>query len=341
MSCLEKAIDKLFAENIVKNVAVEYGIKGKICGSAYRSAEKTIDENTLFDMASVTKIVCTTSLALIGLEKGLISLDDKVSKYFPCPEDKKEMSIFHLLTHTMGIGHKDFRLCKDGYNGIAEYILSLPSEVKIGTEVIYSCPGFILLAKILEKVFGERLDVLFEKYVANPLSMKNSGFKPIERKNIVNSNQNDEEIGLVNDYNCRYLGEVCGNAGLFSCISDLRNYKDMLLAYGSPIISKEWFEKAKKNYTENMSANRGLGFLYVEQSYPQTAKIFPDGSIGHCGHTGQSIFVDVNSGLYAIILSDATRTVHKKLGHESYDEVRAFRQQIHKAIKEDLTAIKS
>ena len=144
-------------------------------------------------------------------------------------------------------------------------------------------------------------------------------------------------VGLVNDYNCRHLGGVAGNAGLFSNLSDMAIYAKLLLANGTPLFSKALFTEVTKNHTEGMTESRGLGFVYVDGRYTQTGSLFPEGSFGHCGHTGQSVFVHPGSGLYAIILSDATVSTAKKYGHERYAEVIAMRRDLHNAIKMDIT----
>ena len=85
-----------------------------------------------------------------------------------------------------------------------------------------------------------------------------------------------------------------------------------------------------------MSAARGLGFLYVDNRYKQTGELFPVGSVGHCGHTGTSVFFNSDSGLYVIILSDATVSVTKKYGKSYYEKVKQMREHLHNAIKKDL-----
>jgi CubicO group peptidase (beta-lactamase class C family) len=90
------------------------------------------------------------------------------------------------------------------------------------------------------------------------------------------------------------------------------------------------------NYTVDKDSSRGLGFLYVDKRYEQTGGLFQDGAIGHCGHTGQSVFVDYRSGLYVIVLSDATISTTKKYGAEHYGEVMQRRHDLHFAIKQDL-----
>ncbi len=339
MKHLDACIDRLFEVGTIKNIALRMGRGDEILYETYRSAEGTVDEHTLFDMASVTKIVATTSLCLLAMEKGWIKTTDKLSKFFPgCPTDKENITLGQLLTHTSGIGgHQALNLPENTYENIAEKILQLPLTYPTGTEVNYSCPGFILLGKILELVFGERLDVLFQKYIAEPLGMAESGFLPDRTNNIVNHNSTEELRGVVNDYNCQFLGGVAGNAGLFSNIADMTRYVNFLQKKGSPLISEATFLPYIENYTPECSQDRGLGFLYVTPRYNQAGGLFPAGSFGHCGHTGQSVFLDPESGFYVIILSDATNTVLKKYGKSNYNEVKQMRADLHRSVIEDLT----
>lgn len=340
MSALDNCINKLISSKVLTNAAIRAG-KGReiLIDSYFSHTDYELCEKTLFDMASVTKIMSTTALALIAFDKGLLSASDKVSGFYDVPNDKKDLTVENLMCHAMGMGHKN--LCADGvnYGNIAEYILSIPCDVKIGAEYLYSCPGFILLGKILEKVFGERLDVLFEKYVAVPLGMTDTGYLPnAESSRFAPCNFRGEKY-RVNDYNCDYLGGVAGNAGVFSNIADMTLFVQMLLAKGSPIIESKTFEQAvKKHSKESFSESRALGFLYVDKKYTQTGKLFPKGSFGHCGHTGQSVFVHPESGLYAIVLTDATATLARASGDLSYDYgiVCDMRKQIHNAIAEDI-----
>lgn len=329
-------IEKYMTQGTIDNIAVRVGMGDRIVADIFKSVETELDSTTLFDMASVTKVMVTTMLCFIALDKGLLHIDDNVSLFFPVPEDKKEMTIKHLLTHTMGIGHKSLVAEGNTYDNITDFILNIPSDVPIGSETLYSCPGYILLGKILEKIFGERLDSLFLKYVAAPLGMKYSSFNPARTDNIVNSNVNADEKGIVNDYNCRFLGGVAGNAGLFSCLDDVTKFVRMLINHGSPLIGENTFSYAVKNYTPEMSESRALGFVYADGKYKQTGILFAEGSIGHCGHTGQSVFVNLQTGLYAVILSDATISNIKKLGDEKYDTVMKMREDIYSAIKADL-----
>ncbi|MBR2292888.1 MAG: beta-lactamase family protein [Clostridia bacterium] len=335
---LNTCIQTLLANETARNIIVRVGQGDTIlCDVKATSEDRVLTDHTLFDMASVTKIVVTTSLALLAFDRGLLSPSDPVSKFFPVPEDKKQLTIQHLMTHTMGIGHKSLLGSDGSYEGIEQYILNIPSDFSIGSDVRYSCPAFILLGRILEQIFGDRLDRAFDTHVAKPLGMKETCFLPDRTLDIVNANPTDGEEGLVHDPNCRYLGGVCGNAGLFSNLSDMTVYAKTLAAGGAPLFSKEIFALATQNHTEGMAESRGLGYLYVDDRYTQAGGLFSAGSIGHCGHTGQSVFVDRKSGLYVIILSDATR--HAILKYEKkkyYKVVKQMRSDLHGAIKLDL-----
>ena len=327
MLCLEKKIDEYIENGILEHIAVRIGKDDNVIYDTYRGG---VDEFTLFDMASITKIMSTTPLALIALDRGLLHIDDPVSNFYDTDSD---LTVGNLLTHTTGIVHVPLDKEGNSYENIAERILQIPCDFPAGSEVRYSCLGFILLGKILEKVFGKRLDTCFEELVAKPLSLKETSFLPNNRQMAVNANLQEDLRGVVNDGNCRFLGGIAGNAGLFSCLSDLTKYVQFLLQKGAPLISEETFDKAVQNYTGTLCESRGLGFLYVDARYAQTGDLFSNGAIGHCGHTGQSVFVDYRTGVYAIILSDATVSTVKKYGREHYDEVMEMRAQIHSAIK--------
>ena len=330
MKHLNRKIDELIESGIVAHIAVRVGCGDKVLYDAFRGG---VNESTPFDMASVTKIIATTTLAFIALDRGILSLDDEVSKFFAT--DKK-ITVKHLLTHTMGIGYK--LLTEEGttYENVAEKILDIPSDIPIGSDVLYSCPGYILLGKILEKLFSKPLNESFDELVAEPLGLSDTSFVPTNGRYAVNANLSDEMRGVVNDNNCRFLGGVAGNAGLFSTLSDATKYVGLLLKRGFPLFGEDLFLEAVQNHTSGMSASRGLGFLYVDDKFSQTADLFATGAIGHCGHTGQSIFLDYRTGLYVIILSDATVSTIKKYGVENYGEVMDMRASLHGAIKMDL-----
>lgn len=306
-------------------------------------------ENTLFDMASVTKILSTTMVALKFIESGKICLTDSIGDFFKVPKGKEHMTILNLLTHTGGIRYGlsivgKISDIKDS-NEIVNTILSLEPSLPIGSEVEYSCLGFILLGKILEAVGGDTLDKLSYKYVFEPLEMYNTTFFP-KGENIAATDFNPTtgrcSIGIVNDHNSRFLGGVAGNAGVFSNLDDMSKFAQMLSNFGKyksiQYLSEAIFVKAIHNYTEGMSQARGLGFalipelsvrmqneLYKNVTNP-CAELFSPGSYGHTGYTGTSVLIDRNTGLYVVFL---TNRVHSE---KLNNAILRFRRALHNSI---------
>ncbi len=324
---LKEAVNQLIDEGCGAHFAIRFGNTDDY-NDLFFGEGVTADTN--FDLASVSKVFATTAICLMAFDEGKLTPDTLVSEFFSCPVDKQGLKIRHLMTHGLGFGHKPLNAPEINYDNVAEYILNLPCEFPVGTDALYSCPAFILLGKILEKIYGKRLDLLFKEKVTTPLKLNRTGFGS-EKENTINSNKSEEDRGIVNDYNCRHLGCVAGNAGVFSNLNDLTVFVRMLLNGGSPLIRPETLKMARQNYTATFSSSRGMGFLYVDERYKQTGKLFNVGAFGHCGHTGQSVFMDADSGFFVIILSDMTIKVD-----DEYDRVMQAREKIHNAIKADL-----
>ena len=333
METLKTQIDALCAGGVPDRLVFCAGCGDRVLfrhiHDGLSGAENRLSEHTRFDLASVTKSLATATLTLLAFDRGTLSPDTPVSRFYACPEEKKALTVERLLTHTVGVGHLSLCVPGVGYDNVAQYILSVPCEVPVGSEVRYSCPGYILLGKILEKLYDRRLDDAFEKEVARPLGLMNTGFLP-KGTDFVNANLSPEESGLVNDYNCRFLGGVAGNAGLFSDCADMERYVAFLLHGGRELLRPGTLYAATREHTPKGACEAfGWGFVYVDGRYKQTGTLFPRGSFGHCGHTGQSVFVDPASGRWALILSDATVSTVRACGAERYEEVKAFRKNLH------------
>ena len=137
-------------------------------------------EHTLFDMASVSKILGPTMIAFRFLEEGKLRLYDSVGDFFPdAPEDKKDITILQLMTHTSGIAaHFYLSECASDPADAARAILEHPLAQDPGSEPVYSCMGYILLGRILEQIGGMSLDLLAQQVVFEPLSMKHTSYHP-------------------------------------------------------------------------------------------------------------------------------------------------------------------
>ena len=271
---------------------------------------KPITENTKFDMASLSKILGPTMLMLRAIEDGKVLLTDPLSRFFDPCYDKGDVTIKNLMTHTsglyspVGVFLRDLGIRPDE---VIDFILKQPYDFPTGTQVQYSCMNYFLLAAICEKLYGMPLDEAAEKYTFGPLGMKDTGYNPTSGD--FATTEFDPGIGrycdgFVHDENARFIGGVSGNAGVFSTLDDCIKFAAMLSKHGEGIVTKRTFEAAIRDYTPDFDESRGLGFqLYTGKPCP-TGDLFSLGSYGHTGFTGTSIYVDADTGIYIVLLTN-------------------------------------
>lgn len=250
-----------------------------------------VDENTLFDLASLSKLVSTTAIALKFIQQGKISLDDKIGLYLDFVGNYADCTIKQLLTHSSGISAwlPLFNMEIEPDDAV-KTILSHQKQYEPNSNVAYSCMGFIVLAKILEIVGGKTLDKLANDLVFEPLKMKNACYNPENKKICAPT---EFTSGKVHDENALFLGGVSGNAGVFATLDDTVKFAKMCAQQGEGFIDKDLFCLATKNHTEICSEARGLGFK------------IEGGFVGHTGFTGTALFVDKETGLWGVLLTNA------------------------------------
>lgn len=292
---------------------------------------------TLFDLASLTKVVGTTTSLMLLADEHKLNVDDPVSRYLPGFDTgaKKEITIRHLLTHTAGLyewyplfyysGHRD---------STVRFIEALPLRFPVGRQRKYSDLGFTLLGAIIEKVSGMRLDRFEEQYVFRPLGMTHTMYNPLKNgwkgSIAATSLGNPYEyrmvhdsslgfavpgldpqswngwrryvlIGEVNDGNAWYAGEgISGAAGIFSTIGDLQLLVNMLVNKGLAGGHPFLSERVIGEFLSPDDFHNGLGWMMdPENAFMKRA---PAGSFGHTGFTGTSISVVPQEQLSVIIL---------------------------------------
>ena len=267
---------------------------------------------TLFDMASVSKILAATMVAFRFIETGRLRLYDKVSLFFDAPEDKKNITILQLMTHTSGIDpHFYLSERTDDPANAASVILAEPLLHAPGEMPDYSCMGYILLGKILEQIGGAPLDVLAQEWVFGPLGMTHTTYRPcgdIAPTELDPATQKPF-CGVVHDENARFLNGISANAGVFSDIRDMRIFADMLAnggktADGTAFLSPAMLKKALYNYTPGMDEHRGLGFNLAGSPLVFLGDLLSPLSFGHTGFTGTSFAVDPETGLSVVLLTN-------------------------------------
>ncbi|WP_019907230.1 serine hydrolase domain-containing protein [Thermoanaerobacter indiensis] len=337
-------IDRGIEEGVFPCAAVAVGskegfLKVDIKGNKriYPYIEK-LNRASLFDLASLTKVVATTMLLMRMVEKGLISVYDRVTEYLPSfnKDGKDKITIFQLITHTSGLPafFPFYEKCK-GYDNAINYICE-EINIKEVREVEYSDLNFILLGKILETIGEERLDKLCQKEVFEPLGMKETLFNP-EKEDVVPTEKDKDTgeviYGICHDENARFFGGISGHAGLFSTIDDLIKFANMLVNYGKVenevFLSYPLFKRMIANYTENLGESRGWGWA-IKGNTSAGGDLFSEKAFGHTGFTGTSIWVDPEYGVYIILL---TNRVHPT--RENAKIIR-FRRLFHNAVMASL-----
>lgn len=282
-----------------------------VVGCLYPEGPKANAES-LFDMASCSKIMVPTILALMAIEDGSLTLSDTLARFFDVDDSHKDISIQELLCHTSGImPHVILENYGKPPENVLDTIFSLPLLPRDGT-VRYSCLGFIVLGKILEKIYGDRLDVLARKYIFSPLGMQSSSYRRISAqlpvRNIAASELDAVSgkllIGVVHDENARFLDGVSANAGIFSNLDDCHRYANALIRDNNPLISKAMLQKATRNYSKGQDVYRGLGFHLAGTAQNFAGDLFDEKAFGHTGFTGTSILIEPVSQLIIILLSN-------------------------------------
>jgi CubicO group peptidase (beta-lactamase class C family) len=290
--------------------------------------------NTLFDMASLTKVMATTPLFMRFMEEGKLSLYDKISDFVPITEDKKHINLLNLLTHSAGfVSHVLFEKVCSSYEEVIQYILKTPLEYKTGSRVVYSDFSFILLGYILEQVGGDTLDTLCRKYVFGPLGMDSTTFNPCGTNAAateVDKSTGEFLTGRVHDENARFLGGVSGHAGLFSTRGDVVKYATMLInrgkVKGDTFLSRNGFSTMIRNYTRGLEEDRALGWFLKADKISSGGDIISQSAFGHTGFTGTSLWVDIENDIYAILL---TNRVHPTRDNT---EIIRFRRLFHNVV---------
>ncbi|HVV71259.1 MAG TPA: exo-beta-N-acetylmuramidase NamZ domain-containing protein, partial [Verrucomicrobiae bacterium] len=318
---MDAAIDQTIADKGCPGGVLWLEHRGAQYHKAYghRSLVPTVEpmtEDTIFDLASLTKVVACTPAVMLLVERGQLSLEDKVQKYIPAftGGGKEEITIKQLMLHISGL-RGDIETTSDWHGQAAaiekacqERLLTPP-----GTRFRYSDINFFLLGEIVQRVSGQPLQDFVAHEIYQPLKMSDTGYLPPESK--LNRIAPTEVVngkpfrGVVHDPTARHMGGVAGHAGLFTTAADLARYARMLLNMGEldgvRIFKPETVALMTSVQTpESLPARRGLGWDIDSGYSGLRGKIFPLGSYGHTGWTGTSIWIDPFSRTFVIFLSN-------------------------------------
>ncbi|WP_446742043.1 exo-beta-N-acetylmuramidase NamZ domain-containing protein [Silvibacterium acidisoli] len=287
-------------------------------GYKSHSPDEPMSENTVFDVASLTKVLATAPSVMQLYQQGAFLLNDPVSKYLPdfAVNGKQDITIRQLLTHYSGLP-PDVAL-DDVWEGKQEGLRRAFTSVPVtaaGVQFRYSDINFITLGALVEKLSGMTLDEYFAKNVAQPLGLTSSRFLPPSSwRQRIAPTQYDHGVmlrGVVHDPTSRRMGGVAGHAGLFSTAGDVAIYAQNLLdcLAGRPNqfpLRRLTLEKMTiPEQPANAVAMRGLGWDIDTPFSSNRGELFPVGSFGHTGFTGTSVWIDPSSDTYVVMMTNA------------------------------------
>jgi uncharacterized protein YbbC (DUF1343 family)/CubicO group peptidase (beta-lactamase class C family) len=288
--------------------------------------------DTIFDLASMTKVVATTTAIMQLVDAGRLRLNDPAAKYWPefAANGKGRITIRQLMTHTSGLrADVNSHVRWSGYAGAMAAIACDRTIRPPGTTFHYSDANFITLGIIVHRVTGQRLDLYCAQHIFKPLGMKDTCFRPRPalKSRIAPC---DLRCGKVQDPTAYRMGGVAGNAGVFSTADDLAVFSQMLLDgglwRGRRILSPEAIAAMEKpQRVPGSSIQRGLGWD-IRSPYSRIFNAaFPAGSFGHTGYTGTAIWIEPRSKTYLIILTN-------RLYPNGRGQVKALRAKIASAV---------
>jgi uncharacterized protein YbbC (DUF1343 family)/CubicO group peptidase (beta-lactamase class C family) len=340
---LDPLMDKAVADGNMPGGVLLVGHNGHMVyrkAFGQRSLEPTREPmtvDTVFDLASLTKCIATTTSIMKLMEDGRVRLNDPVAAYLRefGQNGKQDITIRELMTHYSGLA-PDLDLTVPWTGRATAFSMAMQQKPANppGTRFVYSDINLEVLGFIVEKVSGMPLNEFAAKNVFEPLGMKHTRFLPPDSwRPMIAPTQYDEQgnmlRGVVHDPTARRMGGVAGHAGLFSTAGDLAIFAQGLLN-GSRVLSRESIEKMSTPQTPaNAASLRGLGWDIDSPFASNRGELLPVGSFGHTGFTGTSLWIDPVTDTYIILL---TNSVHPRAGRS----VVSLRSRIATAVVEGL-----
>jgi uncharacterized protein YbbC (DUF1343 family)/CubicO group peptidase (beta-lactamase class C family) len=287
----------------------------KVYGSrALEPRREPMTLDTIFDMASLTKVIATTTAVMQLMEQGKVRLNDPVAKYLPefVQSGKEDITLRQLLTHYSGLAPDlELKTPWEGKETAYRMAFAETPEQPPGSEFTYSDINFIVLGALVERVSGETLDQYALRHIFTPLKMAHTRFvPPAAWKAKIAPTQYDENErmlrGVVHDPTARRMGGVAGHAGLFSTADDLAKFAQALLQGGGGILSPLAVEKmTRPEQPPAAPVLRGFGWDIDSPFSSNRGDLLPVGSFGHTGFTGTSVWIDPTTQTYIILLTNA------------------------------------
>jgi CubicO group peptidase (beta-lactamase class C family) len=334
------------ADGTVPGAAVAAGIGPaevvrELCGGAGDDGPTSAD--TLFDLASLTKVMATTPTVLALHDSGELSVDDPLGRYVPAfaAGDRAGIRLRHLLTHTAGLlASRRYYRTVSTRDEVLAAVAAEPLVAAPGTRVVYSDLGFLLLGQVIEVVTGARLDEAVRARVLAPLGLARTGYRPTADPGLAalplaptDEPGSAPTPGRPHDRNAQACGDVAGHAGLFSTLDDVAAYGAWWAGSDGGPVSSATRAEAVRCATEGLGGRRGQGWLCRGDRDDFLAGAWGPTAVMHTGFTGTSLAVDPTRGWWAVLLTNA---VH--LGRDR-PAVPALRTEVHRLLAEVLAGV--
>jgi uncharacterized protein YbbC (DUF1343 family)/CubicO group peptidase (beta-lactamase class C family) len=347
LPAVDAVIEQAIEEKQVPGAVLIVGHDGQVI---YRKAygERALEPrrepmtlDTVFDLASLTKVIVTTTAVMQLVEQGKVRLNDPVAKYLPefAQNGKDDITVRQLLIHYSGLAKDlDLKTPWEGKQTAYGMAFAEAPEDAAGSRFSYSDINFIVLGAVVERVTSETLDEYAERHIFVPLKMLRTRFAPptdlragwIEKIAPTQYDENEHMLwGVVHDPTARRMGGVAGHAGLFSTGDDLAKFAQALLNGGDGILSALTVEKmTRPEQPPSAPVLRGFGWDIDSPLSSNRGDLLPVGSYGHTGWTGTSMWIDPTTETYIILLTNA---VHPRGGNAI-----ALRSKVATAVAADL-----
>jgi len=283
----------------------------------YDPASPAVTTASLFDLASLTKVVATTTMAMILYERGLLDLEAPVTAIVPefANHDgrRREVTLRMLLAHSSGLPAYEKLFLRAGTRkDLLQAAFTTPLAAAPGARAEYSDIGFIILGVALERLADESLDAFCQREIFGPLGMANTTFNPARAlKDSIPPTADDRTFrqriiqGEVQDENASVLGGIAPHAGLFSTAENLALFAHAMLNSGHPILRPATVELFSRRESAPEGTSRALGWD-TPSALSQSGKYFSPRSFGHLGYTGTSLWIDAERQLSITLLTNRT-----------------------------------
>lgn len=325
-AALDAAIREAIQKDQIPGAVLLIGHRGRILhrkaygNRALLPRPEAMTTSTIFDAASLTKVVATTPAVMKLFEEGKLRLNARVTEYLPeFQGGASDITVRNLLTHFSGLRPDlDLQPPWSGYETGVRLALADKPVAPPGARFIYSDINFILLGEIVRRLSGQSLPDYVRRQVFLPLGMNDTMFQPPRRlrARIAPTEQVEGEVlrGVVHDETTRYMGGIAGHAGLFTTADDLARFADMMLGMGRRGKVRIFSPLTVAKFTTPQSPPdqpilRGLGWDIDSPYSGNRGELFPLGSYGHTGFTGTSLWIDPRTDTYVILLANS---VHPK-----------------------------